>query len=120
MKLSCVPMAWALYIPSAVLWAAHFLVGRSSSAESPTLNPAPQKLAAPETTSKEPPGPLPPLATPSSEHRGFSSPDPHLHHQMSILLKLMQDVRALLGHLVIELRDLSGHLKPETTKAPVK
>ncbi|XP_040143243.2 Fc receptor-like A [Ictidomys tridecemlineatus] len=93
--------------------------GPSSSAESPTLNPAPQKLAAPETTSKEPPGPLPPLATPS-EHRGFSSPDPHLHHQMSILLKLMQDVRALLGHLVIELRDLSGHLKPETTKAPVK
>ncbi|KAG3281131.1 Fc receptor like A, transcript variant X2 [Ictidomys tridecemlineatus] len=80
---------------------------------------APQKLAAPETTSKETPGPLPPLATPS-EHRGFSSPDPHLHHQMSILLKLMQDVRALLGHLVIELRDLSGHLKPETTKAPVK
>ncbi|KAG3281132.1 Fc receptor like A, transcript variant X3 [Ictidomys tridecemlineatus] len=93
--------------------------GPSSSAESPTLNPAPQKLAAPETTSKETPGPLPPLATPS-EHRGFSSPDPHLHHQMSILLKLMQDVRALLGHLVIELRDLSGHLKPETTKAPVK
>ncbi|KAG3281135.1 Fc receptor like A, transcript variant X6 [Ictidomys tridecemlineatus] len=119
MKLSCVPMAWALYIPSAVLWEAHLLVGPSSSAESPTLNPAPQKLAAPETTSKETPGPLPPLATPS-EHRGFSSPDPHLHHQMSILLKLMQDVRALLGHLVIELRDLSGHLKPETTKAPVK
>ncbi|XP_046285079.1 Fc receptor-like A isoform X1 [Marmota monax] len=94
--------------------------GPSSSVESPTLNPAPQKPAAPEMTSTVPPGPLPPLATPFSEHGGFSSPDPHLHHQMSVLLKLMQDVRALLGHLVIELRDLSGHLKPDTTKTPVK
>uniref|UniRef100_A0A8D2D1T4 Fc receptor like A n=1 Tax=Sciurus vulgaris TaxID=55149 RepID=A0A8D2D1T4_SCIVU len=94
--------------------------GPSRSATSPTLNPASQKPAAPETTSTEPPGSPPPLSTPSSEHPGFSSPDPHLHHQMSILLKLMQDVRALLGHLVIELRDLSGHLKPKTTKFPVK
>uniref|UniRef100_A0A8D2D1P0 Fc receptor like A n=1 Tax=Sciurus vulgaris TaxID=55149 RepID=A0A8D2D1P0_SCIVU len=215
MKLGCVPMAWVLYIPSALLWAANLLVelftapvlraspsaepqegspvtlscqtklplqrsathllfsfykdgrtmrsrdlssefqvptasvehsgfywceattedgqvwkqspqleirvqGPSRSATSPTLNPASQKPAAPETTSTEPPGSPPPLSTPSSEHPGFSSPDPHLHHQMSILLKLMQDVRALLGHLVIELRDLSGHLKPKTTKFPVK
>ncbi|XP_057584381.1 Fc receptor-like A isoform X4 [Hippopotamus amphibius kiboko] len=94
--------------------------GPSSSAAPPTLNPAPQKSAAPETTSTEPPGPPPPLPTPSSKDPGSSSPlrfpDPHLHHQMGVLLKHIQDVRALLGHLVMELRDLSGHLKLETTK----
>lgn len=32
----------------------------------------------------------------------------------------MQDVRALLGHLVLELRDLSGRLKLEARKGPAK
>ncbi|KAM9242359.1 Fc receptor-like A [Dugong dugon] len=96
----------------------------SSTAASPTLTSAPQKPAASETASTEPPGPLPPLTTPSSEDPCLSSPlvvpDPHLHHQMGILLKHVQEVRVLLGHLVIELRDLSGHRKPETTNAPAK
>uniref|UniRef100_A0A2K6EJK4 Fc receptor like A n=1 Tax=Propithecus coquereli TaxID=379532 RepID=A0A2K6EJK4_PROCO len=105
----------------------HLIVsyGPASSAASPTLNPAPQKSAAPGTTSiMEPPGPPPLLPTPSSEDPDFSSPkgvpDPHLHHQMDVLLKHMQDVRALLGHLVMELRELSGHRKPGTTEAPAK
>ncbi|XP_004385800.1 Fc receptor-like A isoform X2 [Trichechus manatus latirostris] len=96
----------------------------SSTAASPTLTSAPQKPAASETASTEPPGPLPPPTTPSSEDPCLSSPlvvpDPHLHHQMGILLKHVQEVRVLLGHLVIELRDLSGHRKPETTNAPAK
>uniref|UniRef100_A0A8C8YPG2 Fc receptor like A n=1 Tax=Prolemur simus TaxID=1328070 RepID=A0A8C8YPG2_PROSS len=101
------------------------VLGPASSAASPTLNPAPQKSAAPGTTSTtEPPGLPPLLPTPSSEDPGFSSPqgvlDPHLHHQMGILLKHIQDVRALLGHLVMELRELSGHRKPGTTEAPAK
>uniref|UniRef100_A0A2R9BWU5 Fc receptor like A n=1 Tax=Pan paniscus TaxID=9597 RepID=A0A2R9BWU5_PANPA len=95
--------------------------GASSSAAPPTLNPAPQKSAAPGTAPEEAPGPLPPPPTPSSEDPGFSSPlgmpDPHLYHQMGLLLKHMQDVRVLLGHLLMELRELSGHRKPGTTKA---
>ncbi|XP_059990519.1 Fc receptor-like A [Lagenorhynchus albirostris] len=98
--------------------------GPSSSAAPPTLNPAPQKSAAPETTSTEPPGPLPPLPTPSSKDLGSSSPlhfpDPHLHHQMRVLLKQIQDMRVILGHLVMELRDLSSHLKLQATKDPAK
>ncbi|XP_077795750.1 Fc receptor-like A isoform X5 [Macaca mulatta] len=94
--------------------------GPSGSAP-PTLNPAPQKSAAPGTAPEEAPGPLPPPPTPSSEDPGFSSPlgmpDPHLYHQMGLLLKHMQDVRILLGHLLMELRELSGHRKPGTTKA---
>ncbi|XP_011851498.1 PREDICTED: Fc receptor-like A isoform X1 [Mandrillus leucophaeus] len=86
-----------------------------------TLNPAPQKSGAPGTAPEEAPGPLPPPPTPSSEDPGFSSPlgmpDPHLYHQMGLLLKHMQDVRVLLGHLLMELRELSGHRKPGTTKA---
>ncbi|XP_003258818.2 Fc receptor-like A isoform X4 [Nomascus leucogenys] len=95
--------------------------GAPSSAAPPTLNPAPQKSAAPGTAPEEAPGPLPPPPTPSSEDPGFSSPlgmpDPHLYHQMGLLLKHMQDVRVLLGHLLLELRELSGHQKPGTTKA---
>uniref|UniRef100_A0A8C3W1I3 Fc receptor like A n=1 Tax=Catagonus wagneri TaxID=51154 RepID=A0A8C3W1I3_9CETA len=104
----------------------HLIVsyGPSSSAAPPILNPAPQKSAAPETTSTERPGPMPPLPTPSSKDPGFPSPlktpDPHLYQQMRDLLKQMQDVRALLGHLIMELRDLSGHLKLEITKGPAK
>lgn len=98
--------------------------GPSSSAAPPILNPAAQKSAAPETTSTERPGPLPPLPTPSSKDPGFSSPleilDPHLRHQVRELLKQMQDIRALLGHLVMELRSLSGYLKLEITKGPAE
>ncbi|KAI2520156.1 Fc receptor like A [Homo sapiens] len=121
MKLGCVLMAWALYLSLGVLWVAQMLLGASSSAAPPTLNPAPQKSAAPGTAPEEAPGPLPPPPTPSSEDPGFSSPlgmpDPHLYHQMGLLLKHMQDVRVLLGHLLMELRELSGHRKPGTTKA---
>ncbi|XP_029791595.1 Fc receptor-like A isoform X1 [Suricata suricatta] len=97
--------------------------GPSSSTAPPTLNPAPQKSTVPESTPTESPGSQPPLSTPS-KNSDFSSPlqilDPHLSHQMGILLKQMQDMRALLGHLVMELRDLSGHLKLETTKGHAK
>uniref|UniRef100_A0A8B9WCT0 Fc receptor like A n=1 Tax=Bos mutus grunniens TaxID=30521 RepID=A0A8B9WCT0_BOSMU len=98
--------------------------GPSRSAAPTTLTPAPQKPDAPETTSTKPPGPLPPLSTPSSKDPDSFSPlqgpDPHLYHQMGVLLKQIQDMRVLLGHLVIELRDLSSHLKLETTKGPTK
>ncbi|CAK7308235.1 Fc receptor-like A [Vulpes lagopus] len=95
----------------------------SSSTSSRNLNPAPQKSPVPESTPTAFPGPQPPLSTPS-KNPGFSSPlqvpDPHLYHQMGILLKQMQDMRALLGHLVMELRDLSVRLKLETIKGPVE
>ncbi|XP_062049722.1 Fc receptor-like A isoform X8 [Lepus europaeus] len=124
MKLGSVFMSWTLYLSPVMLWAALTLLAPSGSAAPPTLNPAPQKSAAPETTPTEPPGPPPPQPTPASEDSGFSSPlrapDPHLYHRMGLLLQHIQDVRALLGHLVIELRDLSGHLKPGATKAPAK
>ena len=98
--------------------------GPSSSAAPTILTPAPQKPDAPETTSTKPPGPLPPLPTPSSKDADSFSPlqgpDPHLYHQMGVLLKQIQDMRVLLGHLVMELRDLSSHLKLETTKGPAK
>ncbi|XP_012658081.1 Fc receptor-like A isoform X6 [Otolemur garnettii] len=122
MKLGCVLTARAFYLSPVMLWAAQMLLGPSSSAASPALNPAPQKSAAPGTPpTPEPPRPLP---TSSSEDPSFSSPlgvpDPHLHHQMGILLKHMQDVRVLLGHLVMELRELSGRRKPGTTEAAAK
>ncbi|XP_065796166.1 Fc receptor-like A [Muntiacus reevesi] len=98
--------------------------GPSSSAAPTILTPAPQKPDAPETTSTKPPGPLPPLPTPSSKDADSFSPpqgpDPHLYHQMGVLLKQIQDMRVLLGHLVMELRDLSSHLKLETTEGPAK
>ncbi|XP_022364519.1 Fc receptor-like A isoform X3 [Enhydra lutris kenyoni] len=97
--------------------------GPSSLTAPPTLNPAPQKSAVPEPTPAGSPGPQPPLSTPSKDP-GFSAPaqvpDPHLYHQMGILLKQMQDMRALLGHLVTELRNLSAFLKLETTKGSAK
>lgn len=79
-----------------------------------------QKPTASETPPTEPHGPLPPPPAPSAEHLGFSSSDPHFHHQMSLLLKQMQDVKVLLGHLVMELRDLTVYLKPGITKAADK
>ncbi|XP_045153883.1 Fc receptor-like A [Echinops telfairi] len=98
--------------------------GFSGSAAPPVSTSAPQKPTASETASAESPGPLPPPTTPSPEDPCLASPlvvpDPHLHYQMSILLKYVQDVRALLGHLVTEVRDLSGHRKPETPKTAVK
>ncbi|XP_006902816.1 PREDICTED: Fc receptor-like A [Elephantulus edwardii] len=97
--------------------------GPSISVASPPS--APQKPSVSDTASTEPPGPQPSLTSPSenpaSENPCLSSPllahDPHLHHQMGILLKQMQEVRALLGHLVMELRDLSDRRKPGTPKA---
>ncbi|XP_027623251.1 Fc receptor-like A isoform X2 [Tupaia chinensis] len=92
----------------------------SSSAAPPTLNPPQPKSAAPDTAPTEPLESRPPLPTPSAVDPGFSPlavPDPHLHHQMNTLLKHMQDVRALLGHLLMELRELSGRLKTGPAKS---
>nr|KAF6396686.1 Fc receptor like A [Rousettus aegyptiacus] len=99
--------------------------GPSSSAAPPASKPAPRKPAAPGTPAVElPRPPPPPPPAPSSEDPGSTpppqAPDPHLLHQMGLLLKQMQDVRALLGHLVTELRNLSGHLKLETVKGRVE
>ncbi|XP_055480595.1 Fc receptor-like A [Psammomys obesus] len=94
--------------------------GPLNSAASSILNPALQKPTASETPPPEPPGPLPsPLAS-SAEHPEFSFSDPHLQHQIQLLLKQMQDIRVLLGHLVMELRDLSVYLKPGITKVADK
>ncbi|KAG8515758.1 Fc receptor-like A [Galemys pyrenaicus] len=93
--------------------------GLSNSVTPSSLHPAPQKSAAPEPINSRPPQPVP-----SSEDPGFSSPlrmpDPHLYHQMGVLLKQMQDVRVLLGYLLMELRSLSHRLKLETPETPAK
>nr|XP_034364561.1 Fc receptor-like A isoform X3 [Arvicanthis niloticus] len=93
--------------------------GPLNSACSSILNLALQKPTASETPT-EAPGPLPSPPGPSSEQLRFSSSDPHLRQQIHLLLKQMQDVRVLLGHLVMELRDLSVYLKPGTTKVADK
>lgn len=79
-----------------------------------------QKPAASETPPTEARGPLPSPPAASAEQPGFPSADPHLRHQIHLLLKQMQDVRVLLGHLVMELRDLSVYLKPGTAKVADK
>ncbi|KAM5294584.1 Fc receptor-like A isoform 2-T2 [Glossophaga mutica] len=100
--------------------------GPWSSGAPPTASPAPLKSSAPArgTPAAKPLGPLPPPPSPPSKGAGLPSPlqapDPHLHHQMGLLLRQMQDMRALLGHLVLELRDLSGRLKLETRKGPAR
>ncbi|XP_037067175.1 Fc receptor-like A isoform X5 [Peromyscus leucopus] len=94
--------------------------GALNSADSSILNPALQKSTASETSPAEPPDPLPAPPAPSAEHLGFSSADPHLYHQIRLLLKQMQDVKVLLGHLVMELRDLTVYLKPGVTNAADK
>ncbi|KAM7054162.1 Fc receptor-like A isoform 2-T2 [Molossus nigricans] len=98
--------------------------GPSRAGAPPTLNPSPRKSAAPGTPDPEPPRPPPPPPSSSSESADHPSPlqapDPHLYHQMSLLLKQMQDVQVLLGHLVMELRDLSGYLKLESRKGHAK
>ncbi|XP_037362464.1 Fc receptor-like A isoform X4 [Talpa occidentalis] len=98
--------------------------GPSKSAAPSSLNPASQESAAPKATPPEPPNSLPPPSVPSSEDPSFSSPlqvpDPHLYHQMGVLLKEMQDVRVLLGYLVKELRTLSHRLKLESPESPAK
>ncbi|XP_021026078.1 Fc receptor-like A isoform X1 [Mus caroli] len=104
-------------------WCEAVTEDRQISKQSPQLEIWVQALQKP-TTSETPPteagGPLPPPPASSAEQPRFSSPDPHLHYQMQLLLKQMQDVRALLGHLVMELRDLSVYLKPGTTKVADK
>ncbi|XP_028637663.1 Fc receptor-like A [Grammomys surdaster] len=96
---------------------------RQISKQSPELEiwvEALQKPTASETPPTEAPGPLPSSPGPSSEQPRFFSSDPHLHHQINLLLKQMQDVRVLLGHVVMELRDLSVYLKPGATKVADK
>lgn len=94
---------------------------RQISKQSPQLEirvQALQKLAAPETPPPaKAPGPLPLPPTPSDELPVFSFSDPYLTHKINRLLRQMQDVRILLGHLVMELRNLSAHRKPATTKS---
>lgn len=98
--------------------------GPPSPATPLALSPAPRESAAPGKTATDPPGPQPAPPPSSSEAPDHScplqGPDPHLHHKTDLLLKQMQDVRALLGHLVVQLRDLSGRLKLETTKGSAK
>nr|XP_042114506.1 Fc receptor-like A isoform X10 [Peromyscus maniculatus bairdii] len=94
--------------------------GPLNSADSSVLNPALQKSTASETSPAEPADPLAPPPAPSAEPLGFSSADPHLYHQIRLLLKQMQDVKVLLGHLVMELRDLTVYLKPGVTNAADK
>ncbi|EDL39147.1 Fc receptor-like A, isoform CRA_c [Mus musculus] len=104
-------------------WCEAVTEDRQISKQSPQLEiwvQALQKPTASETPPTEALGPLPPPPASSAEQPRFSSPDPHLHHQMQLLLKQIQDVRALLGHLVMELRDLSVYLKPGTTKVADK
>uniref|UniRef100_A0A8C6H4K9 Fc receptor-like A n=1 Tax=Mus spicilegus TaxID=10103 RepID=A0A8C6H4K9_MUSSI len=104
-------------------WCEAVTEDRQISKQSPQLEiwvEALQKPTASETPPTEARGPLSPPPVSSAEQPRFSSPDPHLHHQMQLLLKQMQDVRALLGHLVMELRDLSVYLKPGTTKVADK
>ncbi|XP_072504924.1 Fc receptor-like A [Notamacropus eugenii] len=43
--------------------------------------------------------------------------DPHLNYQMQILLRHMQNIKTLLGHVILELRDLSGHLQSSVSGA---
>lgn len=99
---------------------AHNNSGPLNSADSSILNPALQKSTTSETSPAEPPDPLAPPPAPSAEPLGFSSADPHLYHQIRLLLKQMQDVKVLLGHLVMELRDLTVYLKPGVTNAADK
>ncbi|XP_035301692.1 Fc receptor-like A isoform X1 [Cricetulus griseus] len=94
--------------------------GPLNSVDSSILNPALQKPTASETPPMEPPGPLRPPPAPSAEHLRVSSSDPHLLHQIQMLLKQMQDVKVLLGHLVVELRELTVYLKPGITKVADK
>lgn len=94
---------------------------RQISKQSPELEIRVQALQKPATPETPPPakapGPLPLLPTPSDEQPVFSFSDPYLTYRINRLLRQMQDVRILLGHLVMELRNLSAHRKPATTKS---
>lgn len=96
---------------------------RQISKQSPQLEiqvQALQKPAAPETPPPaKAPGPLPSPPVPS-ELPEFSCSDPYLNYKINHLLKQMQDVRILLDHLVMELRNLSLHQKPDTAKVADK
>ncbi|EDM09238.1 similar to FCRL, isoform CRA_c [Rattus norvegicus] len=97
---------------------------RQISKQSPELEIRVQALQKPATPETPPPakapGPLPLLPTPSDEQPVFSFSDPYLTYRINRLLRQMQDVRILLGHLVMELRNLSAHRKPATTKVADK
>ncbi|XP_055993739.1 Fc receptor-like A [Sorex fumeus] len=65
------------------------------------------------TEAEDFPGPKRSGGTPASKDPRASpprGPDPHLHHRLGVLLQQMGDVKALLGHLLVELRELSARL----------
>lgn len=70
------------------------------------------------------PGPLPAPPAPDAEAPGChcppQAPDPHLHHRVGLLLQQVQDMRVLLGHLLVELRHLSGRPEPQTPEGPAQ
>ncbi|XP_056670585.1 Fc receptor-like A [Monodelphis domestica] len=85
---------------------------------STTSDPSPKKTATPK------PAPSDPLRPSQSSHPSSGSPcsdpplkmqDPFLSYQMHTLLHHIQNVRTLLGHLVLELRDLSGRLESKAS-----
>ncbi|XP_051855117.1 Fc receptor-like A [Antechinus flavipes] len=89
----------------------------------PTSDPGPEKSAPPKPAPPDPRSP-PPYSPPSSGSQSSdgscSNPslkmqDPHLNYQMQILISDMQNVRTLLGHLVIELREFFDHLKSKAS-----
>ncbi|XP_043819688.1 Fc receptor-like A [Dromiciops gliroides] len=95
-----------------------------STAPSPS-DPAPEKPAAPKPAPPDPRRPSqsgPPSSGSQPSEAPCSKPplmmqDPHLNYQMQILLSHMENVRTLLGHLVLELRDLSGRLESRASGA---
>ncbi|XP_036612779.1 Fc receptor-like A isoform X2 [Trichosurus vulpecula] len=105
---------------------------QNSSSRSPpratapsTSDPTPKKPAVPKPVPPDPQKP-PQSSPPSSESQPsdgtcskplLTTQDPYLNYQMQILLRHMQDVRTLLGHVVLELRDLSGHLQSRASEA---
>ncbi|XP_068950738.1 Fc receptor-like A [Petaurus breviceps papuanus] len=105
---------------------------QNSSSRSPpratapsTSDPTPKKPAVPKPA---PPDPQrPPQSCPSSSGSQPSDgpcskppltiQDPFLNYQMQTLLHHMQNVRTLLGHMVLELRELSSHLQSTASGA---
>lgn len=98
--------------------------GPPSSAAPRTSSPAPQGPAAPGPPPVGAPGPLPAPPAPDAEAPGChcppQAPDPHLHHRVGLLLQQVQDMRVLLGHLLVELRHLSGRPEPQTPEGPAQ
>ncbi|XP_044530792.1 Fc receptor-like A [Gracilinanus agilis] len=90
---------------------------------STTSDPTPEKPSTPKPAPSDHLRP-PQSRSPSSGSQPFEGPcpdpplrkqDPYLSYQMHILLSHMQNVRTLIGHLVLELRDLSGRLESKAS-----